>query len=179
MKAQAIFHNGKGRGSRIITRFFRGKWSHESTRYTDIPFALIAWANKTYGPKWERLGIGFITGSDWEFESIQGKGVHHQKFVPSENQCWKDFEHTEEQAVEMFKHHCDFVGRKYDWSGILGFLTRRRSENPLKWFCSELGCHVRRLVGIVTQNREDALIPPDWSAASVIFTTAPNSPIQD
>jgi uncharacterized protein YycO len=30
------------------------------------------------------------------------------------------------------------VGKPYDYGAILGFLTRAKSENPEKWFCSEL-----------------------------------------
>ena len=175
MRAQAIFHNGKGRGSRIISWATRG-CSHESTVYRDIPIELIEWANKMYGDYWKKKGIGLICGTTWEFESIQGKGVHHQKFIPSSNQIWKNFEHTEEQAVIMFKKDCELVGAKYDWKGIFSFATRRASHNLKKWFCSEKCCHVRRAAGIITQHAPDYEIPPKWSGASVIFTDDENQP---
>ena len=172
MRAQAIYHNGKGRGSRFIKWFTRGRFSHESVRFLGVPDELAEWAQDEYGAAWDKSGhYGEIT-HDHEFESIQGPGVRHQPFVPSDNQCWKDFEHTEEQAVEMFKEACRLVGDKYDWRGIGGFMTRRNVQHPSKWFCSEYGCHLRRHVNILTQNAPDHTINPHWSAASVIYTEA-------
>jgi hypothetical protein len=173
MRAQAIFHNGKGRGSRFISWATRGP-SHESTVYRDIPVALIRWANDTYGEYWKKIKVGLIRGTDWEFESIQRKGVHHQAFVPSPNQIWKDFEQTEEQAVTMFKRDCELVGKKYDWRSIRSFVTRSHKEDPNRWFCSERGCHVRREADIITQSVPDYQITPKWSMASPIFTNALN-----
>lgn len=169
MKVQAIGHNGKGRGSRFIRWATRGRFSHESIRFIDIPDHLIRFAVNTYGKKWAQMGLGPMS-QDHEFESIQGIGVHHQPFFPSENQSWFDFEHTEEQAEIMFMEACRLVGCKYDWRGIGGFLTRRNRQNPLKWFCSEYGCHLRKTADIITQNMPCSWISPNVSLASVIFT---------
>lgn len=45
---------------------------------------------------------------------------------------------TDEQkwAAQEFLIHQ--IGKPYDYGGILGFMTRAKSEHPEKWFCSEL-----------------------------------------
>jgi uncharacterized protein YycO len=30
------------------------------------------------------------------------------------------------------------IGKPYDWRGVLRFLSRRKTDNPVRWFCSEL-----------------------------------------
>ena len=40
------------------------------------------------------------------------------------------------------------VGKKYDKMGILGFMTRAKSQHPDKWFCSELVFAAAKEAGI-------------------------------
>jgi hypothetical protein len=128
MKTQVIGHSGKGRGSRFIVWFTRGKFSHVSLRFmlTDAEIKLFE----------DRYEITLT--NDHEIESIQGKGVHHQPFVPSPNQTWFNFAHDPEQARIILSTAIELIGCKYDWRGVGGFLTRRNKQNPEKWFCSEL-----------------------------------------
>jgi hypothetical protein len=41
-----------------------------------------------------------------------------------------------DQAMQHFLRRQ--VGKRYDWVGILSFVTRRNAENQDRWFCSEL-----------------------------------------
>lgn len=45
---------------------------------------------------------------------------------------------TDEQHASVEKFLAEQLGQKYDWLGILGFLTRKRMESHDAWFCSEL-----------------------------------------
>lgn len=128
MKVQVIAHNGVGRGSRIIVWATRGEYSHLSLRFI---------LSEEEVQIFKHFFKGELT-RDHEIEAIQFKGVHHQPFVPSPNQTWFDFEQTQNQSKIIFGEAIDKIGCGYDWLGIKSFLTRKDSENKLKWFCSEL-----------------------------------------
>ena len=164
MNIQWIGHNGKGRGSRIIKFLTRGKYSHISVRVIDMPQWLIDWALSNYG---------YTLTSDHEFESIQGAGVRHQPFVPSDNQAWYELKtnhiYSELEIGIFVKEACKLVGCKYDWRGIGGFVTRRNVQNPFKWFCSEFACHLCEKIGITVMNMPHHWITPNVGSASPIW----------
>jgi len=169
MKVQWIAHNGKGRGSSIITHWTRGQWSHNSLRFRDIPTDLIHLMFSRWGYEFTR---------DHEIESIQGKGVHHRAFVESENQGWFDFQHTEEQAREILLFAASKIGCKYDWSGIGGFLTRRDRHDPNKWFCTELASDALLDAGVRLLWLPGYKQTPTVATASPVLWLDPKSPIK-
>ena len=162
MKFQLIAHNGKGRGSKFIRWATRGKYSHISVRIIDMPEWLILWALDEYG---------YVLTIDHEFESIQGAGVRHQPFKPSNNQGWYELWKPlgELELARLVKEACRLVGCKYDWRGIGGFLTRRNKQNPAKWFCSELACHLLTVADRIVMVMPCHWINPNVNAANPIF----------
>lgn len=63
------------------------------------------------------------------------------------------------------------VGRKYDFLGILGFLTKRARDNYDKWFCSEMvvaaGNLTRNPIVMRTNPRNAAPVHVCWSPALI------------
>lgn len=152
MKIQIIAHNGVGRGSKVIGWATRG-FSHVSLRIIGASVQLKNEMSKRYGVK--------LT-DDHEIESIQGKGVHDQPFVPSDNQAWYEFDCTESQAIKIIVEACSLVGCKYDWRGIGGFALRFENwHNPKKWFCSELVAWCLLQAGIILMNMPCHWIQPN------------------
>jgi hypothetical protein len=76
-----------------------------------------------------------------EFESIQGKGVNHH--APVEGKAFAAFlVPLTPDELESAYEQCLFIKGKYDWAGIWGFMRRKRTHNPNKWFCSEYIAYV-------------------------------------
>ena len=169
MRIQIVGHNGKGRGSRVITRLTRGDYSHGSVRILDIPIAIRHAAFTRYG---------YEITEDHEVESIQFKGVHHQPFKPSNNQTWFNFPHNEDDAEAIFWWLLSKVGCGYDWSGIGGFVTRRDWEDPDKYFCSELAADALLVRDIRLQWLPSYKLSPTFMCASPTLWVAPDSPIK-
>jgi len=82
------------------------------------------------------LVFEFADHAPEEFESIQGKGVCHHP--PTEDRAFLAFEVPlmHDQAGDVYFLAQQVKGR-YDWAGIWGFMQRRKTQNPDKWFCSE------------------------------------------
>lgn len=60
---------------------------------------------------------------------------------------------TDEGAVRM-REWCEAnLGAKYDFSGVLRFLSRRRKRADDKWFCSEAGFECVRYGGVELLHR--------------------------
>ena len=168
MKVQVIGHNGKGRGSSIIKWATRGDYSHVSMRFQFESEEELRRCRELFNFRLSRTK-GVYTGPltlDHELESIQGVGVHHQPFVPSDNQGWFDFEHDSHQAVGILGTASKLVGCDYDWRGIGGFATRRNTQNSEKWFCSEYASHC------LLHNRIVALkMPCHWQTPNVFLAS--------
>ena len=160
MKVQLIGHNGKGRGSKIIMFFTRGRISHVSLRFLFAPTILIRWLKDKYDIDWTE---------DHEIESIQGKGVHHQPFVPSDNQTWFDVDCDPEQARIIITTAIELLGCKYDWPGIFGFASRRNVHSKIKWFCSELVAWCLLKAGIRLLWMDCHKQSPTMTCASTVF----------
>lgn len=167
MRVQWIAHNGKGRGSRIIMKATRGDVSHVSLRFRDLD---------DMDRHVLQQSTGILFTYDHEIEAIQGAGVRHQQFVPSQNQTWYDFDHTPEQALRIALFAAAQIGKPYDWKGIWGFATRNDWENPDKWFCSELASAALLNAGIRLLWLPSYKQSPTVATASPILSVAPDSP---
>ena len=166
MKVQVIGHTGRGRGSGLIRWATRGRFAHISLRF-------IFESKEEMLRMTDMLNIQFTM--DHEIESIQGLGVHHQPFVPSDNQGWFDFKQSPHQSLQILAAAVKLIGKKYDWRGIFGFATRRNKQNPNKWFCSELAAHCLTCARIRCMIMPAHWITPNVMAASPIFTEGQNS----
>ena len=70
-------------------------------------------------------------------------GVRHAPGILTQHTQGTDVDlFTLELTVEQRWAIQDFliaqIGKPYDYAGILGFLAAAKTENPEKWFCSEL-----------------------------------------
>jgi len=120
-------HKGTGVFSRIIAWFSRSKYSHVSMWFMNS----------------EHDGAGVV------LEAIEGVGVRE---VPA---SWYQAARTSGK-IECFAYANPFtddaargllaemrsqVGTKYDWAGVLKFVTRRAHGHDTRWFCSEYVAH--------------------------------------
>jgi len=137
MRVFVAGYKGKGFGGRAITWFTFGEYSHVSLVFEN-------------------------SGSLIEIESIQGKGVHAQPFDAGGECDLFEVQATPGQIERIHAAAAELVGRKYDWTGIWGFMRRRKRENPKKWFCSELVAHCLLRAGIEIQRM------PPWKQSPVI-----------
>lgn len=55
---------------------------------------------------------------------------------------------TTEQESEAYCYMLDQVGKKYDYMGVLHFITRKEGNNQKRWFCSELVFKAYQKAGI-------------------------------
>jgi len=62
----------------------------------------------------------------------------------------------------------DQVGKKYDFVGVMRFMSRRNKDNPDKWFCSELVFAAFAAAGINLLERIKA-----YQVAPVTLVTSP------
>jgi uncharacterized protein YycO len=62
------------------------------------------------------------------------------------------------------------IGKKYDFGGVLRFLSRRRKQKDDKWFCSELGFEFAKRCGVdLLQNITLAQVSPTVMAFSPLL----------
>ena len=135
-------YKGAGFGAGFIKRFTFGDYSHISL-------------------------VFHLGGQPEEIEAIQGKGVILH--APTTGKAFDEFEVpvTEEQILEAHRIACSFLGAKYDWKGIWGFMIRRNRHSPDKWFCSELAAYVLWKVGYKLSRREPYRETPSTVAESL------------
>ena len=111
-----IGYKGISLASKIIRKFTLGEYSH-------VEWLLDPTTLKGFGAFEEIGGVGY-TGPH-----LHKKGT---KYTIWTIQC------TERQKSRFIDFHLQKEGCKYDWFGILGFARFRNTNNPNKWFCSEL-----------------------------------------
>lgn len=74
---------------------------------------------------------------------------------------------TKAEAESMTARATRLVGARYDWKSVLRFVTRERSAEDHRWFCSELVYDVCARGGHPLLARTPAWrVPPDWIARS-------------
>ena len=77
----------------------------------------------------------------------------------------KNYTRIERYTVDAPDSVLDFAleqkGKPYDWAGIFGILSRKRSwEDESKWFCSELVAYSFKRAGLPLLNDESYRITP-------------------
>ena len=96
----------------------------------------------------------------WEIEADSKKGVighEHDKAARSGDYYYCEV--TIEQYRMIVAAAEGLVGKRYDKPGIMGFVTRKRMEDPERWFCSESQAHVMEQGGMPISRK------PAWKTA--------------
>jgi len=111
---------------------------------------LLRFSNtKSFNSKIVQFGTRFWA-SHVDFITPDGKLLGA---VPGEGVILRDENRLENDRVEIYSVKCNsfkdphtspikiaskYIGRKYDWLGILGWTFNRDWEDDNRWFCSEL-----------------------------------------
>ena len=70
---------------------------------------------------------------------MQGEEFERVEFTPSDTEVHLfTLDLTIEQRWTIQDVLIQQIGKPYDHAGILGFLAAAKTENPDRWFCSEL-----------------------------------------
>jgi len=144
MKLLIRAYNGQGRGSGFIKRFTFGSYSHVSFVFE-------------------------IGKNVEEIESIQGKGVIVHEPHTHEDKNFDEYEApiSDEQILDAHSLAKSFIGAKYDWGGVYGFLIRRNRHSENKWFCSEFIAYILYKIGYSLSRREPYRETPTTVADSL------------
>lgn len=137
---------------------------------------LISWFNNSGGishvptliyPKTVDVGRKVL----WEIEADSKSGVighEHDKEARSGDYYY--CEATIEQFRKLVSVAEGLVGRRYDKPGILGFVTRKRMEDPGRWFCSESQAYVMERGGLPLSRRPAWKTTPYDCVSSIRWT---------
>jgi hypothetical protein len=113
--------------------------------------------------KWFTFGeyshVSFVfehdSGMREEVESIQGKGViAHIPHLTNKEYTDRKAPLAPWQMQRLYEIVTGLVGADYDWSGIYGFLVRKKRQALDKWFCSELVAYGLEQVGYPLSRRK-------------------------
>ena len=107
--------------------------------------------------KFSHVSLVFDMGHDvHEIEAIQGKGV-----VRHAPHSIKDLDFVEynvplshDQILIAHQEATELLDSDYDWSGVWGFVQRKKKHNKFKWFCSELVAYVLFKAGYMLSRRK-------------------------
>lgn len=109
-------YKGKSLISKAIRWQTRGKYSHVAVMLDDGRI-IEAWHNPAKVRVITSLSEGHTPGTKVDIFEV---------------------ETTPDQEVRIAEFLLDQVGKKYDFGGVLRFLSRRNKNNPQMWFCSKL-----------------------------------------
>lgn len=130
--------------------------------------ALIRWQTRS---RWSHAAI-LDPGTMQMYEAWQGGGVR-MKWWPNVTDR-KDIEVfdvpvTNEQRVAMCIFLRAQLGKRYDYLSVIRFVTRHRSKDDSKWFCSEMVYAAFQAAGI-------NLLAPDvmaWEVSPGMLAKSP------
>jgi hypothetical protein len=121
-----LLYQGQSTISRLI-RFFN--WS---------PYSHASWT-------FAQVADGVLRGDRSEFEAWMKGGVCHREHwgeahtTGTRVDCYEleqPLSREEQEAMMLFL--AGQLGKRYDMRGVFHFLSRSKSNNPDRWFCSEL-----------------------------------------
>ena len=94
----------------------------------------------------------FSNDIELEYESIQGQGViSHQ---PREGSYTEYDVPLNAEQVETAYLVASTTHGKYDWTGIWGFIIKKKRHSEFKWFCSELVAYALYQAGYPLSRRD-------------------------
>ncbi|MDD2657582.1 MAG: hypothetical protein PHD04_02890 [Candidatus Pacebacteria bacterium] len=149
-----LLYKGTSLLSRTIEWFNWGDYSHAAFRNEKTGEVIEAWAG----------GVRLVK-NEW----IQHNNDTHIDYFDFIDPL------TDYEAHVIWQALCKEVGKKYDYFGILHFLTRRGGDDRRKWFCSELVFSKVNPVRTLLNNVPDYKVYPSmlamptslWKVASV------------
>jgi len=95
--------------------------------------ASIRWQTRSH---WSHAAL--LISDDTIIEAWQGAGVRWKKITDWENTKTFEVPTTEEQDEAILTFARSKIGCRYDYRSVLRFVTRRKTGENDKWFCSEL-----------------------------------------
>jgi len=110
-------YKGKSWMSSLIKWQTRGVYSHAAVLFND----------GTVVEAWQLGGQGV--------RLIKDLGDKHEKGTPVDIY---EVQVSKPQYDAIKEFLLNQVGKKYDWTAIIRFLTKAKGDNPDKWICSEL-----------------------------------------
>jgi len=136
------------------------------------------------GKSWISKAIQWQTRGEYSHVAVQTrKGIIEAWHSPSKVRVIRDWGdgHSKGTEVDLFIVYCspmqeqiitEFllgeVGKKYDFVGVLRFMSRRNKNNPDRWFCSELVFAAFAAAGVDLLKRIQA-----YQVAPVTLVTSP------
>jgi len=71
------------------------------------------------------------------------RGVRFKKISFSHKERWDFIEIKRVNEIFLRKECKKYVGKKYDYRGVINFFwLKRKRHNPKRWFCSEICSHL-------------------------------------
>jgi len=137
---QILLFRGRGFLSTLIRWQTRGKYSHAAIRVNE----------------------------DECVEAWQGAGVRLKKITDWSNVDIFRVPATERQRIVAVSFAGQQIGKKYDYLGVLRFLSRRHCNDVQRWFCSELVFAAFKHAGVDLLHR----IAP-WEVSPAVLSTSP------
>ena len=87
----------------------------------------------------EQIEAWMTGGKHWWSGKVRWNKSYHVGHTPGTRiDLYRFIGIRADQEEGIWKFLVKQVGKEYDWHGIWGFVRRKLTENPLKWFCSEL-----------------------------------------
>ena len=155
VRVQVLIWRGSGLTSRLIRWQTRGPWSHA--------------ALELFGRVYEAR----------QFRRVQSRllpVVAHEAHARGDTLCTLDLWITIPQAQQLRSWLTDQLGKKYDWTSVARFVTRRqnRRERAHVWFCSELVFAALQKIGHpLLSNTQPWEVSPSWIPRSLAFIAQP------
>jgi uncharacterized protein YycO len=141
--------------------FFRG---------TGLINSLVRW--QTNAP-YAHVAIRLYDNQPFIVESTPKHGVRMRCLRDSEAGSfdrfrvnWEGFPLAEQLDVQAWLR--SQYDKKYDFQGILRFITREKGKNPDKWFCSELVFAAFQHIGVKLLNVDEA-----WRVSPGLLAMSP------
>lgn len=131
----------------------------------------IAWytspLNEKFNGKWKQNGYSHTEikfDNDMCISASQYENAVRKKRIAANVPEWETIDlstiATPEEKEACYAWMKSQLGKKYDYFGILGFLSWFLiSENPKRWFCSEI-CHAALVENVRSYRNVWGLIPP-------------------
>ena len=121
---------------------------------------------------WSRWShVAAVFGST-AFEATARHGVRrasvHDVLVGATDHAWANVSCRTEPALRFLELQ---LGKPYDWTAILGLLTRRDWQEDDSWFCSELVATAALVAGVrLIRKPQNRVTPEDvWSSVAVVL----------
>jgi uncharacterized protein YycO len=140
------FFKGKSLISRVIQFFTWSKYSHVGIKFSNNEFLEI-WPSKE-GVTLCDLNYIHMThqkGTVIDIFTLDGKYIN---------------ENIGELENKIYESCKKYIGSKYDFLGILGFVFRKKVHKKSKWFCSELVHHLFSEQNIRLVNTDSCKVHP-------------------